>query len=339
MADLSHYSDEELEKIANHGMQQSNIEMPQQSQNWLDKFGRAAGKFNKFIKGTHLPDLAGGFLQGAGDIGASLGNVVAKPLGYNIPHPNLGQYIDQNSLPAKFAFGAGELGAQIPAFASGAGALSKVSKIGENAPLFARMLQGAVSGAALGENKEGGGRLSSAALGSVTAPGVISDFPITRKFASKHLNQAKNIIQNRGVKDINVPSHLLEEAKSFLPANKATDNLLAEAASGNYNPLFTLQSDLARSARELLKGRGADRLMGFQANSLRQNLINSIKDSLNKSGHQDISKLLEKGQKKYRQYIGIEKNIYRPLKKVGVPLSIGSALTMGLMKAKQKLSD
>jgi hypothetical protein len=141
--DYSDYSDKELLEIINK---------PEES--LFDKAARYADKFNKGVEATHLPEFAGGILQGVGDIGASLGNLIARPLGHPIPHPELNKYIG-TSWPSRLAFGAGNLAAQIPAYTSGAGLIGKAG-LGAGAGLSGKVAQGALAGGLLGENEEGG---------------------------------------------------------------------------------------------------------------------------------------------------------------------------------------
>lgn len=308
----------------------------QKEPSFLQKAGGFAEKYiNKPIESAGIPDVAGGVLQGAGDIAASLGNVIARPLGHPIPHPDLQKYTSGSPF-SKAMFGAGELGAQIPAFMSGAGALGRFTGLGEDASLLAKALHGATTSAAMGENKEGGGRKLAAALGTLTGPGVLSEIPVTRRLASRHLNRARELVRERGVQSLNVPEHLLDEARTFLPQNAATENLLHQASAGNYEPLFTLQSDLAASARDLMSGRGADRMLGRQANELRQSLLNSMRGSLAESGHTDIANIMRRGQNKYRQYSRIKQNVYRPMERAGIPLGAVGITSYAIAKALEK---
>lgn len=138
--------------------------MPE-NESLLTKAGNLAGKFNQAVESTHLPAFAGGLYQGVGDVAASLGNLVARPLGHPIPHPEFKKYFD-NSLGSNIAFGGGELASSLPLLATGAGAVEGLG-LGAEAGLSGKVLQGLVSGSLLGENKEGGrvgGALTGAAM-------------------------------------------------------------------------------------------------------------------------------------------------------------------------------
>ncbi|CEG60969.1 hypothetical protein [Legionella micdadei] len=209
--DFSQYSDEELLQII--GQKQPSL---------IEKAGNVAEKFNNFIEGTRLPAFAGGLLQGVGDIGASLGNVVANPLGYEIPHPNLGQYID-NSLLSRLAFGAGEISSQIPLYSSGAGLIGKTTGIGTKAGLSGKSLQGAISGALLGESDEGD-RLLGAATGAALP---IAGQAIEKISQLRSKNIASNVInsmKNTEKKYSNQFNHIIQEAEN-------------RGYAGNYNPI------------------------------------------------------------------------------------------------------
>lgn len=135
------------------------------------------------------------------------------------------------------------------------------------------------------------------------------EIPLTKKLAARPLEEAKNLIGHRKINKIPVSKDILKEAKEFLPKSTPYKNLLKQAQNGNYNTLFTLQSDLGKSARELTKSAsGAERLHGMQASDLRHRLLDSIKQNLSKQGHSDISDLITKGQNKYRQHMK-----YRPI--------------------------
>ena len=168
-------------------MQQS---APQES--LLDKTSSFVDKWiNKPVQSLGIPDLAGGFLQGAGDVGASLANIVARPLGHPVPHPDLQQYTSQSPL-SRLMFGAGELGAQLPLFASGAGIAGKIGNIAERGGLATKTALGALSGGSLGENKEGSGRLTSAALGTLEPLGGSL---INKARSLKSSNIAKDVVE------------------------------------------------------------------------------------------------------------------------------------------------
>lgn len=153
----------------------------------LDKVSGYAGKFNKAVESSRLPSLAGGFLQGAGDMGASIANIPLEMVGApKIPHPHLEKYLPQDLL-SKGAFLGGELGSGIPGWL---GIQGKISKLLPRAEGFKRIGKEAIAGAgtgyALGDEMPGG-RLMSAGLGSLAIPAT--------GLSSKNIS--KNIIEQR----------------------------------------------------------------------------------------------------------------------------------------------
>lgn len=164
---------------------------------------------------------------------------------------------------------------------------------------------------------------------------AIGELPLTRKMASKALNQSRAQIKNLGLK-IDVPTDLLKEAKGFVPNNTPYKNLFKKASEGDYDSLFTLQSDLGKTSRELMKSSsGAERLHGMQVGDLRSRLLNAFKSNISEQGHAPISELITKGQNKYRQNAWLNKAIYPKLKKgavaaaggIGIPLTLKSVFS------------
>lgn len=255
-----------------------------------------------------------GLLQGGGKTAASIGNFPAdiyehfsgtQP--YHIPHPNLQKYYPQN-IAGKIGSSIGENIGEI-AF-PGTGTFKAIKSV--NNPLvksLVGMLSGGLSNAASNEENRIGSGITGVTLGGgaplVTATAkAITNVPWTKGIASKALKQAQQLVGERGIKDIHVPADIFKEAKDFLPKNLPSEKLLEAAKKGDYKPLFTFQSDLGKSARELLKSSsGADRLHGMQAHDLRDRLLNAMKEHFSKQGHEDISNLLTKGQKKYAQHM------------------------------------
>ncbi len=168
---------------------------------------------------------------------------------------------------------------------------------------------------------------------------AFGELPLTANMASKPLKQARSLAKERNISNISVPKDILKEAQDFLPKNMPTRNLIKEAKKGNYDPFFTLQSDLGKTARQLSKSpSGAERLYGEQANDLRKRLIEAMHSSLSKSGHEDIGQLMSKGQNKYRQYKKLDREIYPKLRKAGIGVAAGVGIPTGYRSLKSMLS-
>lgn len=160
------------------------------------------------------------------------------------------------------------------------------------------------------------GQIAAAPLATKIFEGI-SEIPLTKGAGARPLQQAKKLASERNVTGLKIPKDIFKEVKDFLPKNLPTKKLLEMAKKGDYDKLFTLQSDLGASARQLTKSAsGAERLHGFQANDLRQRLLQGMRESLSKAGHEDIAKLMGKGQKKYGQAIKLNDKVYKPIKKI-----------------------
>jgi hypothetical protein len=258
-----------------------------------------------------------GLFQGLSDVGANIAqfpsdiySYATGKQGYQAPKPNFRDSIPQS--------GAGQAAASIGEFAApmalpGFGAEAAGSK------LLPKLLVGAGFGAAESENRPLGALLG----GAFGAAPLAKELPLTKGMAAKPLNYAEKLIQERGIKKLDIPKDIFKEAKDFLPKNLPSKKLLEKAKNGDYKTLFTLQSDIGKSARQLTKSAsGAERLHGFQANDLRQRLLDAMKGHLNKEGHEDISQLIAKGQNKYRQHMKL-----RPIaKKALYATGIGTAI-------------
>jgi len=279
----------------------------QQDSSFLDKIGNAAGKFNNAVESTHLPEFAGGLLQGAGDIGASLGNIIAKPLGREIPHPNLKQYIP-HGLGSNVAFGAGELGSQIPLMMSGAGLAGKALGIGEKAGLSGKLAQGAISGAAMGENQEGNGRVAGAIEGAAL-PAIGELVKGANKLRPKKIAEAIQGAEKAKVKEYGDKfKNVFSEAKSRgISENfekiKADEKLLRRG--GNKDYLYSLeeynkkptlenahnaQSDLGKYVADIGKPTSTlDRHAKIEARNAAKSIREHISQQLQKSGNTDLA--------------------------------------------------
>jgi hypothetical protein len=198
------------EDMASYQVKQQYPNMPDSLRNALLKmsgtgFGDLAqkaepvtGAIQEGVETARLPEMAGGFLQSAGDMVASVANIPAyaqekmgREASFRVPHPDFGQYLPQD-MASKIAFGGGELaGALLPI----GGGVAATSKLG----IPAQMAMGAGTGAILGEDKEGGRGLSSA-IGAGTAgllgAGQKAYRAMSNKSIAKELQQTKKSAEN-----------------------------------------------------------------------------------------------------------------------------------------------
>jgi hypothetical protein len=127
---------------------------------------------------------------------------------------------------------------------------------------------------------------------------------LTRKGASKSLVKAKDLAKGRNIGTLNVNPDLIEDAAQFLPKTSAYKNMLEGAGYGDYNELFKLQSDLGKHSSDYARSlfSAAERSHGRAGMATRNKLLSDMHKGLQDLGHEDISKLLKKGQDEYRRY-------------------------------------
>lgn len=155
-----------------------------------------ASGVEKYISGpiekARIPEMAGGFLQGAIRGGESLANVplsgLSKLLGKDVtlPYADLQQFARQDPVSIA-AFGAGELGGYaVPGTAAYKGISGLTSKVMQ--PSIAReAIAGALTGGAVGGSEEPSTRVGSAILGGA--------IPVATGLTSKSIS--KNVLRNK----------------------------------------------------------------------------------------------------------------------------------------------
>lgn len=128
---------------------------------------------------------------------------------------------------------------------------------------------------------------------------------LTRKGASKNIVKARELGKTKNIAPLEVNPDLIEDTRQFLPNTTPYRNLIDEAGYGDYNKLFSLQSDLGKHAGGMSKDwfSKANRAHGRAGLEVRSNILNEMKQSLRKEGHGDIADLLTKGQDEYRRYM------------------------------------
>lgn len=143
-------------------------------------------------------------------------------------------------------------------------------------------------------------------IGGVNALRSLKILPhLTRKGASKNIVKARELGKSRNMGPLDVNPDLIEDTRQFLPNTTPYRNLIDEAGYGDYNRLFSLQSDLGKHAGGMSKDwfSKANRAHGRAGLEVRSNILNEMKNSLRKEGHGDIADLLTKGQDEYRRYM------------------------------------
>lgn len=143
-------------------------------------------------------------------------------------------------------------------------------------------------------------------IGGVNALRGLKILPhLTRKGASKNIVKARELGKSRNIGPLDVNPDLIEDTRQFLPNTTPYRNLVDEAGYGDYNKLFSLQSDLGKHAGGMSKDwfSKANRAHGKAGLEVRSNILNEMKNSLREGGHGDIADLLTKGQNEYRRYM------------------------------------
>lgn len=143
-------------------------------------------------------------------------------------------------------------------------------------------------------------------IGGVNALRSLKVLPhLTRKGASKNIVKARELGNDRNMGLLDVNPDLIEDTRQFFPNTTPSRNLIHDAGYGDYNKLFSLQSDLGKHAGGMSKDwfSAANRAHGRAGLEVRSNILNEMKNSLRKEGHADIADLLTKGQDEYRRYM------------------------------------
>lgn len=128
---------------------------------------------------------------------------------------------------------------------------------------------------------------------------------LTRKGASKNIVKSREMGKARNMGPLDVNPDLIEDTRQFMPNTTPYRNLIEDAGYGDYNKLFSLQSDLGKHAGSMSKDwfSKANRAHGRAGLEVRGNILNEMKNSMRQQGHGDIADLLTKGQDEYRRYM------------------------------------
>lgn len=146
-------------------------------------------------------------------------------------------------------------------------------------------------------------------IGGVNALRSLKLLPhLTRKGASKNIVKAREMGKTRNIGPLEVNPDLIEDTRQFMPNTTPYRNLIEDAGYGDYNKLFSLQSDLGKHAGGMSKDwfSKANRAHGRAGLEVRGNILKEMKQSLRKEGHGDIADLLTKGQDEYRKYMNFK---------------------------------
>ncbi len=165
-------------------------------------------------------------------------------------------------------------------------------------------------------------------------------YPITRRGAARQLREAEKAVGELGVPNIPINNATLYEAEQFLPKTRASREMLHSAGKGEYNPSFSLQSQIGKHERDLRKSPlASERLLAPQARDLKQTILKEMEDGLRSHGYHDIADMMKGGLNDYRKYIKFRDNVLPVLKKIGIPTTALTVLGFGVNKGKKVVSN
>ena len=112
--------------------------------------------------------------------------------------------------------------------------------------------------------------------------------------------------------------HNVIKSTAYLPATAHTKELIEGAIKGNLDKVFALYYALGDAVLRYRKSTSpTDLNAADEATELMNKIMEAMQFHLEKEGHSDLAKLVQKGRKKYSQYIVI-KPIIDKLKKWGL---------------------
>lgn len=154
-------------------------------------------------------------------------------------------------------------------------------------------------------------------------------YPVTQRGASRQLRLLDKMMKEREIGNLPLSAESIQESRPFLPQTHATREMLKGAAEGEYQPSFSLQSQVGHHERNLRKSPlAAERLLAPQARELKQRILGEMQTALRESGHHEAADLLKGGINDYRKYIKYRDTVAPILKKIGIP---GSLMALGAL--------
>jgi hypothetical protein len=162
-----------------------------------------------------------------------------------------------------------------------------------------------------------------------------------RRLKGTHqLDELRNSLNENGFRQFNYPQEITQEARTYLPQSRATNEMIHQMESGNFNPAFSMQSQVGHHQRNFARSPlASERLMAPRAGELKQSMIGHLENVLRSEGMDREANLLRSGINNYRVYSQVKNAVMPVFKKLGIPVTALSALGFGLNKAKQLLRD
>lgn len=138
---------------------------------------------------------------------------------------------------------------------------------------------------------------------------ALSDIPITGGAGARALNEVQHGLHERGMGRIGLPPEIEQDIvnNQFLRNTAANRRMMDRARRGNYNDLFSLQSDLGRRQRGFTRNPFfSEREFGRDIGLTRQDLLTHMRNQIREAGHGDLADLMQHGQNRYRQAMAFQ---------------------------------
>lgn len=277
-----------------------------------------------------------GLAQGAGDVGASIGNFPGSIYqhftgneSYHIPHPSLQQYYPEGTagnLGSKIGEGIGSLVAP--------GGITYKALKAFNNPL-AKAIMGGITGGASGaasneEDRMGSGFLGvSLGMGLPLAGTILRGLgniaPITKGIASSPYIKKAEYLQKHGVgSHLYVKPEYLHEAKSLMESSgimpEAIEHTLPLAHKGEHEAIHAVQSTLKSLGRDLSRKGGVEGRLGEKMHRLAEKIMGNVNEQFKLMGHQKAVQLEQRGKKRTARYYKMKPHV-----KTGAKIGLGAA--------------
>lgn len=264
-----------------------------------------------------------GIMQGAYNTGKSVADLpvslVNKLAGtnINIPSPNLQQYAPQDPY-SRAAFSGGELGGELGAGGGVYSGIGKALKLGAETPMIQRMLQGATTGYATGEESPGGRGVSAALGGGLAGAGQLTNKALAQRLgaikgreestASQGYKDLFNQVKDRGLAEapLKKPNVDFDELKGSLLSkykrgvDRFQDNPTIENAHQLQSDLGGMMRDIKKKSPEVTSGQ---REAYADIKDAQKRIRGSMYSHLNNSGNRDLANQYQQLTNNFRENV------------------------------------
>ena len=272
---------------------------------------------NEFMENSSVPEAAGGFIQGLGNMGLSAGNLIAQPFTgkkETAPYLDLRKYLkpeNQDSL----AFTGGELASNLMPLGA-ASRFSETMRPSGYMGMLTDILKGAGAGYALGgegDNRELGALIGGPAsyLASNTASKIARRMSNDSRQLHREFGDAYDSLfdaaEDLGSDFVN-PIRYNRRALNLGTTRKERGGLIDFLRSPNLRNAHDAQSDMGKIYRDLQRrSRGpsglnsAERETMEEANNIQNRIRRSIDNTLSESGSPNLAQEYRGITNRYRE--------------------------------------